>query len=80
MPETEIHMLPETPALPTNEQPLIRDPDLAHAVETEMHGLSGKKLERARAAVKAVHASGITGQFGELVSAYTEAIRAAVAD
>lgn len=73
-------MTPETAALPANELPLIRDPDLAHAIETEMQGLSGKKLEKAHAAVKAVYDSGITGQFGELVAAYTEAIRAAIAD
>ena len=66
--------------LPTNEQPLIRDPDLAAAVEAEMKGLSGKSLEAARAAIRRVHGSGITGQFGELVAAYAAAIRAAVAD
>lgn len=72
-------MTTDTP-LPVNERPLIQDPDLAHAVETEMHGLSGKKLERARAAIRSVHASGVSGQFGELVAAYTSAIRAAIAD
>jgi hypothetical protein len=65
--------------LPANELPLIRDPDLAHAIEMEVHGLSGKKLESAQAAIRAVHGSGVEGQFGELVAAYTEAIRAAIA-
>ena len=36
-------------------------------------------LERAQAAIRVVHGSGITGQFGEIVAAYTDAIRAAVA-
>lgn len=71
---------PTESALPANDRPLIQDPDLAHAVEMEMHGLSGKKLEKARAAIRQVHSSGISGQFGELVAAYTHAIRAAIAD
>ena len=66
--------------LPTNELPLIRDPDLAAAVERELKALTGKKLERAQAAIRRVHGSGITGQFGELVHAYQTAIRAAIAD
>lgn len=66
--------------LPTDERPLIQDPDLAAAVEAEMRGLSGKQLDKARAAIRRVHGSGITGQFGELVAAYAAAIRAAVAD
>lgn len=67
-------------ALPANELPLIRDPDLAAAVEAELKGLSGRKLERAQSAIRQVHGSGITGQFGEILSAYQQAIRAAVAD
>lgn len=66
--------------LPTNELPLIRDPDLAAAVERELKGLKGPKLERAQAAIRRVHGSGITGQFGEILDAYQKAIRAAIAD
>lgn len=66
--------------MPTNELPLIRDPDLAAAVEVELNGLSGAKLERAQAAIRRVHGSGITGQFGEILSAYQTAIRASIAD
>ncbi len=66
--------------LPVNELPLIRDPDLAAAVEGELKGLSGKKLASAQAAIRQVHGSGITGQFGELVAAYAKAIRAAISD
>lgn len=66
--------------LPVDERPLIQDPDLAHAIEMEMKGLSGKQLEKAHAAIRKVRNSGVSGQFGQLVSAYTEAIRAAIAD
>lgn len=66
--------------LPTNELPLIRDPDLAAAVETELKGLSSAKLVRAQAAIRRVHGSGVTGQFGEILFAYQAAIRAAIAD
>lgn len=65
--------------LPTNELPLIRDPDLASAVESELKGLSGRKLERAQAAIRKVHGSGVTGMFGEILSAYQVAIRESVA-
>lgn len=65
--------------LPTNELPLIRDPDLAAAVEAELRGVSGVKLERAQAAIRRVHGSGITGLFGEILAEYQRAIRAALA-
>ncbi len=66
-------------AMPVTELPLIRDPDLAAAVEVELKGLSGKKLDRAQSAIRTVHGSGVTGQFGEILAAYQTAIRAAVA-
>lgn len=66
--------------LPTNERPLIQDPDLSAALEVTLEPLSGKALERAQAAIRRVHGSGVQGPFGTVLAAFQTAIAAAVGD
>lgn len=63
--------------MPTSDVPLIQDPDVLRAVEHELQPFSGKSLERAQAAVRRVHGSGVMGSFSEIVAAYRTAILAA---
>lgn len=65
--------------LPSSDLPIIRDPELAHAVNLELHNLEGRKLAAAQTAIRKVSASGISGTFSMIASAYTNAIREAVA-
>ena len=71
--------MPATSKLPAADKPLIRDPDLACAIEAELDAFSGKRLEAAQAAVRRVHASGLQGPFTAIVDAYRKAIGDAVA-
>jgi hypothetical protein len=65
--------------LPTNETPLIRDPDLARAIDDLLQPYSGKALERAQAAVRRVATNnGVMGVFKDLVEIYRTAILASV--
>lgn len=66
--------------LPTDTRPLVRDPDLAAALEKELEPLSGKKLEAAQAAIRRVRASGVQGSYQDILAAYTAAIRKAAGD
>jgi hypothetical protein len=61
--------------LPVADKPLIRDPDLARAIEAELESFTGKQLAAAQAAVRKVHASGIQGPFSAIFEAYQHAIR-----
>lgn len=63
--------------MPTSDVPLIQDPDVLRAVDRELQPFSGKSLERAQAAVRRVHGSGIMGSFDQIVAAYRGAIQAA---
>lgn len=65
--------------LPTNDRPLIQDPDLAVAIERALEPYTGKELEKAQAAVRRVHASGVQGPFGAILATYEAAITKAVA-
>jgi hypothetical protein len=66
--------------LPVNELPLIRDPDLAAAVEAgTAKGCLPRNSTGAQAAIRKVHGSGVTGQYGELLDVYLAAIRASIA-
>jgi hypothetical protein len=67
-----------TSKLPTADTPLIQDPDLARAIEKLLAPHSGKPLEKAQAAVRRVHASGVQGPFQTVVAAYQAAITQAV--
>lgn len=71
-------MTAPTSKLPAADKPLIRDPDLARAIEAELEPYTGKRLEAAQEAVRAVHASGLQGNFSALVLAYRAAIERAV--
>ena len=64
--------------LPTATRPLINDLDLARAVDGLLKPYSGKALEKAQAAVRKVHASGVQGPFSTVVTAYEAAILAVV--
>jgi hypothetical protein len=66
-----------TSKLPTSDRPLIRDIDLATAVERLLAPLDGKRLERAQAAVRRVSKSAVQGPFDKIFAAYQSAIRAA---
>jgi hypothetical protein len=65
--------------LPTADKPLIRDPDLARAIEAELEPFTGKQLAAAQTAVRKVHASGLQGPFSAILAAYQQAIRDATA-
>lgn len=67
-----------TSKLPTNERPIIFDPDLAGAVEDQLRPYTGKALERAQAAVRRVASGAAQGTFSDLVAAYGTAIKQAV--
>jgi hypothetical protein len=67
-----------TSKLPNSNVSLIEDPDLNAAVTRMLAPLSGKALERAQAAVRQVHGSGIFGTYTELTTAYRAAIAKAV--
>ncbi len=67
-----------TTKLPQSDVPLIQDPDLAAALEREISGYSGKSLERAQAAIRKVHGSGVIGPYDTILGAYRQAIREAV--
>ena len=67
-----------TSKLPTNERPIILDPDLAAAVEDLLQPYTGKNLERAQAAVRKVASGATQGTFSDLVAAYAAAIKGAV--
>jgi hypothetical protein len=56
--------------LPTSTGPLIKDPDLAAAIEEMLEPYEGEELREAQAACREVHSSPILGQFGQLVAAY----------
>jgi hypothetical protein len=64
--------------LPTDNRPLIRDPDLAAGIERFLEPYSGKKLEAAQAAIRRVRNSPIEGQFSVILQAYGDAIADAV--
>jgi hypothetical protein len=67
-----------TSKLPTDARAVIRDPDLAAAVEQLLKPHSGKKLEAAQAAVRQVRASGVVGTFTAMRTAYQDAIAKAI--
>lgn len=67
-----------TTKLPTDSRALIRDPELAAAVEKLLRPYSGERLERAQAAVRAVRSGPAQGTFHELVATYGAAIQKAV--
>jgi len=64
--------------LPTDQRSLVRDPDLAAALEAIVDPLDGEELERAHAAIRQVRGSGVQGTFPEVLAAYESAISAAV--
>jgi hypothetical protein len=64
--------------LPTDARAMIRDPDLAAAIEKELAPFSGKKLEAAQAAVRRVRQSGTQGTFSSMVERYHAAVVDAV--
>lgn len=68
----------ETTKIPTDVKPLVRDPDLAAAIEKELKPLSGEKLQLAQDAVRKLRESGLMGTFSQVVDAYKAAIREAV--
>jgi hypothetical protein len=63
--------------LPANEKPLIRDPDLAAALEKELEPLSGKQLAAAQSAIRTSYASGFLGDFGQILNHYRSGIDSA---
>jgi len=65
--------------LPQSDLPLIRDPELAAAVEAELAPYDGKRLLAAQAAIRKAHASGLEGPYSAHLAAYQSAIREAVA-
>lgn len=65
--------------LPTDSRPLVRDPDLAAALEEILVPYNGKALERAQQAIRKVRSSGVQGPFSVVVAAYRTAIEQAVA-
>lgn len=65
--------------LPTEDRPVRMDPDLAARIEVVLKNYSGKDLEKAQAAIRQVHQSGISGSFSTLVRTYESAIKDAVA-
>lgn len=67
-----------TTKLPTDTRSLVRDPDLAAAIDTALKPHSGEKLERAQVAVRGVRMSGVQGTFGEVLAVYQAAILKAV--
>lgn len=66
--------------LPTDTRPLVRDPDLAAAIEKELAPLNGKPLERAQSAIRRVRLAGIQGPFSVVLDAYRAAIKSAAGD
>lgn len=64
--------------LPTDSRPLVRDPDLAAALEEILAPYTGKALERAQQAVRKVRSSAVQGPFSDVVAAYRAAIDQAV--
>lgn len=73
-------MTTTTSKLPTSDRPLIRDFDLAVAVEGLLAPLSGKSLERAQAAVRRIAGSAVQGPFGKVLDVYKAAIASAARD
>lgn len=69
-----------TTKLPTDNRPLVRDPDLAAALERELAPYSGKALERAQTAIRKVRNSGTQGPFSVVLDAYRAAIKNAAGD
>jgi hypothetical protein len=67
-----------TSKLPTNDRPIIIDPDLAQAVDALLQPFNGEPLKRAQAAVRKVASSAISVPFSQLVDAYRAEIRQAV--
>lgn len=67
-----------TTKLPTDTRPLVRDPDLAKAIDKLLQPYSGEKLTKAQNAVREVRASAAQGRFDELLEAYRVAIQKAV--
>lgn len=67
-----------TSKLPTNERPIILDPDLAAAVEDLLRPYNGQRLERAQAAVRKVASGATQGTFSDLVDTYAAAIKGVV--
>jgi hypothetical protein len=65
--------------LPTDSRPLVRDPDLATALEAILEPYTGKALERAQMAIRRVRAGGVQGSFTQIVAAYRAAIDEAAA-
>lgn len=63
-----------TTKVPTDERPLVQDPDLAAALERELRPLNGERLERAQAAVRTVRNSGLVGTFDQVLEVYRAAI------
>lgn len=66
-----------TSKLPADARALVRDPDLAAALEKELEPFNGKALDRAQDAIRKVRSSGIVGTFGDVLAAYQKAIRKA---
>lgn len=73
-------MTTATTKLPTDAAALIRDPDLAAALEKVLEPYSGAKLERAQYALRKVRSSGVQGTFSQVLAAYTAAIEKAVGE
>lgn len=68
----------QTSKLPKDDKPIRLDPDLAKALEDLLKPYKGEKLERAQQAVLHVRASGVTGQWADLIAHYDAAIKEAV--
>lgn len=67
-----------TMKLPTDNRPLVRDPDLAAALEAELTPYSGDKLKKAQDAIRRVRQSALQGPFSTVFGAYRTAIEQAV--
>lgn len=65
--------------VPTDDKPLIRDPDLAKALDEILKPYDGKDLQKAQAAIRKVRQSGVQGPFSVIVETYRTAIEKAVA-
>lgn len=66
-----------TSKLPTSDRPLIRDRDMAAAIERMLSPLTGQKLDKAQLAVRRVASSATQGPFATVLAAYRTAIDAA---
>lgn len=67
-----------TTKLPTDDRPLVRDPDLATQIEKILVPYTGEKLKKAQDAIRRVRMSGTQGPFDMVLAAYRSAIEKAV--